>query len=155
MKKTVSAIIVSLAALMALSFAPGVSATPRGAALIGVWDSRVTLTDCNGQTLAAFRATEMFHVGGTLSSTDNTPPTMHGPGFGTWQLLQGRSYAAPFQFFNFNTDGSFAGVQKIQRTVTLSSDGNSYRSVVNFETYDPNGNLVFSGCGSEDATRVP
>lgn len=155
MKKTVPGFIISIAALIALSFAPAALAGPQGNILQGLWDSQVTLTDCNGNTLAAFRATEMFHAGGTLTSTDNTPPTLHGPGFGTWERLPGRSYAAPFQFFNFNPDGSFAGVQKIQRTIMVASDGNSYSSVVTFESYDPNGNLLFSGCGSETATRVP
>lgn len=41
------------------------------------------------------------------------------------------------------------------RTITVGSDQNTYTSVVNFESYDPNGNLLFSGCGSEAATRLP
>lgn len=120
-----------------------------------VWDSQVTLTDCNGHTLAVFRAFEMFNLGGTLTSTDNTPPTLHGPGLGTWQPTGMRTFNAPFQFFNFNPDGSFAGTQKIDRQIRLAADGNSYTSTVTFRTYDPDGNLVFSGCGSEIATRLP
>jgi hypothetical protein len=64
-------------------------------------------------------------------------------------------YSAPFQFFNFNEDGSFAGVQKITRTIAIAADGNTYTSQVNFASYDPNGNLLFSGCGTEAATRLP
>lgn len=156
MKKTFLKSIVSLSALIALSCAPAaLAAGEAGGALNGVWDSQVTLTDCNGNTLVSFEAYEMFHAGGTLTSTDNTPPGQHGPGFGTWRRVSGRSYAAPFQFFNFNADGTFAGTQKITRTITLRADGNSYTSMVNFGTYDPSGNLVFSGCGTETATRLP
>jgi hypothetical protein len=115
----------------------------------------VTLTDCNGFTLAVFRAFEMFHQGGTLTSTDNTPPTLHGSGLGTWQRAGGLKYTAPFQFFNFNADGTFAGTQKIDRQILVAADGNSYTSTVTFATYDPDGNLVFSGCGTEIATRLP
>lgn len=112
MKKTILKSILSLGALVALSFAPAALAAPRVEPLIGVWDSQVTLTDCTGHTLVSFEALEMFHTGGTLTSTDNTPPGRQGPGFGTWKRLRTLSYAAPFQFFNFNADGSFAGVQK-------------------------------------------
>lgn len=122
--------------------------------LEGVWDSQVTLTDCNGHTLAAFEAYVMFHQGGTLTSTDNTPPTLHGPGFGTWQRMGGRNYNAHFQFFNFNADGTFAGVQKIDTQIHPAAHGNSYTSTVAFAAYDVNGNLIFSGCGTEVATRI-
>ncbi|MBA3832082.1 MAG: hypothetical protein H0X34_09350 [Chthoniobacterales bacterium] len=155
MKKTILRSIVSLSALIALNFASAALAAPGEVPLRGVWDSQVTLTDCNGNTLVSFEAFEMFHAGGTLTSTDNTPPTGHGPGVGTWTRLNRRSYSAPFQFFNFNADGSFAGTQKIMRRITIGPDGNTYTSVVNFEIYDPNGNLVFSGCGTEAATRLP
>ncbi len=138
-----------------LSFAPAALAAPGGGPLPGGWDSHVTLTDCNGNTLASFEALELFHADGTLTSTDNTPPTGHGPGLGTWQRLNRQSYSAPFQFFNFNPDGSFAGTQKIMRTITVGTSGTTYTSVVHFESYDPNGNLVFSGCGTETATRLP
>lgn len=122
--------------------------------LEGLWDSHVTLTDCHGHTIADFRAFELFNRGGTLNSVDNTPPTGHGPGEGTWEYLGGRRYSAPFQFFNFNPDGSFAGVQKIERKFVLDNDADRYTSVVTFEALSPNGNVVFSGCGTETATRV-
>ena len=155
MKKTILKAIVSLGALIVLSVAPATRAASGGADLTGVWDSQVTLTDCNGHTLVSFEAHEMFHAGGTLTSTDNTPPTLQGPGSGTWKRTTQRSYSAPFQFFNFNADGTFAGTQKITRTITIAANGNSYTSVVNFGSYDPAGNLLFSGCGTEVATRLP
>ena len=123
--------------------------------LEGVWESHATLTDCNGHILVASLAYEMFASGGTLTSTDNAPPTQHGPGLGTWRHLGGRNYAAPFQFFNFNPDGSFAGVQKINRLIVVAPNGHSYTSTVAFASYDPNGNLLFQGCGTETAVRLP
>ena len=155
MKRIVRSLIVSIIALVACTISRTSFAAQSGAALEGVWDSQVTLTDCHGGTIAAFRAYVTFNRGGTLNSTDNAPPTMHGPGLGTWQRLGGRSYSAPFQFFNFNPDGSFAGVQKISRTITLEAGGDSFTSVVTFESFDPEGNLLFAGCGTEIATRLP
>jgi hypothetical protein len=80
---------------------------------------------------------------------------LHGVGLGRWKYLSGQDYSTHFQFFNFNADGSFAGTQKIKTRITLASDGNSYTSVVTFQTLDPDGNVVFSGCGTEIATRLP
>src|SRR5450432_2974480 len=104
MKKIMLGSILSVIALVVFAATPAAIAVPRPIPLEGVFDSQVTLTDFNGNTFAAFRAYEMFHTGGTLTSTDNSPPTFHGPGFGTWQRLNGRKYSAPFQFFNFNPD---------------------------------------------------
>jgi len=156
MKTMIRKSIVSLAmtALLALTVAPASVSAQEPPSLAGVWNSEVTLTDCNGNTLRVFRATVMFIQDGSLVSTDNAPPTSHGPGLGRWRHLSGRNYGALFQFFNFNPDGSYAGLQKIRRKITLSADGNSYTSVVTFESFDPNGNLLFSGCGSESATRL-
>jgi hypothetical protein len=149
--------IVSMLALIALTLpAASLDSQQHGQSqLEGVWESHVTLTDCNGHTIAAFLAYEAFASGGTLTSTDNTPPTLHGPGLGTWRHLGGRNYAAPFQFFNFNADGSFAGVQKINRQIVVAPNGHGYTSTVAFASYDPNGNLLFQGCGTETAVRLP
>ena len=143
-------------AVIALTVASGEVPDMHGGGFEGsVWQSQVTLTDCNGHTIAVFSAFEMFNQGGTLTSIDNTPPTLHGPGLGTWERTGLRSYSAPFQFFNFNPDGSFAGTQKIDRQIHLSAHGNSYTSTVTFQRYDSEGNMVFSGCGTEIATRLP
>lgn len=155
MRKLIVSSIVALSAFVALTVSPASFATTPRTLLEGAWDSQVTLTDCNGNTLVTFRAYAIFNRGGTLTSTDNMPPTAHGPGLGTWERIGGRNYTAPFQFFNFNPDGSFAGVQKINRTITLAADANSFTSVVAFDSYDPNGNLLFSGCGFETAARLP
>jgi hypothetical protein len=165
MKKMILKCIVSLsmAALAALTVATAsaqqtaVSASNSGQQaerLEGLWDTHVILTDCHGHTIAEFRAFKLYNRGGTLNSVDNTPPTGHGPGEGTWQYLGGRNYSAPFQFFNFNPDGSFRGVSKIERKITLDGDADEYTSVIAFESLDPNGNVVVSGCGTETATRV-
>ena len=125
-----------------------------GGPLVGFFDSTVTLTNCNGVVIKSFEAYEMFHQGGTLTSTDNQPPSSRGPGFGTWQTLGGRSYSAPFEFFSFNADGTFAGEVKINRVIQLGADGNTYTSEGSVEIVDPNGNVIATFCVSEVAARV-
>jgi hypothetical protein len=156
MKKLILGSIVMMIAAAALSASPAEASELFAIPLHGsVWDSQVTLTDCHGHTLTVFRAFEMFNLDGTLTSTDNMPPTSHGPGLGTWHLTGVRRFSAPFQFFNFNPDGSFAGTQKIDREIHLAANGNSYTSTITFRSYDPTGNLIFSGCGTETAVRLP
>ena len=144
-------------ALAALILTPASLSAQHGASLEGVWDSQVTTTDCNGNILMAFRSFELFHQGGTLTTTGNAnSPALSSPGLGTWQRTPGmRTFTSPIQFFTFNPDGSFAGTVKLERQIHLSADGNSYTATSTFAFYDPDGNLVFSGCGTDVGTRLP
>ncbi|MGI8955465.1 MAG: hypothetical protein ACR2II_00930 [Chthoniobacterales bacterium] len=143
-------------ALVALTVAPAASAGQQSASLEGAWDSQVTNTDCNGNIFAEFRSFEIFHQGGTFTGTGNlSSPALGGPALGTWQLRGMRTFNASFQFFTFNPDGSFAGTLKVTSQIHLSADGNSFTSTDTFAIYDPDGNLVFSSCGTEVATRLP
>ena len=125
-----------------------------GGRLVGVFDTHLTLTNCHGVVIRTLEALQMFNQGGTLASTDNQPPSSRGAGFGTWQNMGGRSYSAPFQFFSFNPDGTFAGTVKIARNILLAADANSYTSTVSVEILDPNGNVIATLCGTESATRL-
>jgi hypothetical protein len=156
MKKITLKSLVSTMALAALILTPAsLSAQPR-ASLEGAWDSQVTSTDCNGNILMAFRSFELFHQGGTFTGTGNTPnPELGSPVLGTWQRTGMRTFNSTFQFFTFNPDGSFAGTVKIAGQIHLSDHGNSFTGTSTFGVYDPDGNLVFSGCNTEIATRLP
>ena len=119
----------------------------------GVWDSRVTIRNCQtGAALTTFRAMETFVRGGSLIDTNAAPTSTRGPGFGRWQHLQGTDFSATFRFFLYNADGSFAGVRRVSRTIFL--DGDNLTSVVNIEVFDPNDALVSTACATEIAKRV-
>ncbi len=163
MKKITLKSLVSTMALAALILTPAslsaqqaLSAQHR-ASLQGAWDSQVTVTDCNGHTVMAFRGFELFHQGGTLTTTGNAnSPALSTPGLGTWQRTPDRrTFTSTLQFFTFNPDGSFAGIVKSAGEFHLSADGNSYTATSTFDVYDSDGNLVFSACGTEAATRLP
>jgi hypothetical protein len=156
MKKITLKSLVSTMALAALILTPASLSAQHGASLEGVWDSQVTNTDCNGNILMAFRSFEAFHQGGTSTVTGNAnSPALSSPGLGTWQRTGMRTFTSTLQFFTFNPDGSFAGTVKIAGQIHLSDHGNSFTGTFTFGVYDPDGNLVFSGCGTEDATRLP
>lgn len=55
----------------------------RGNRIEGVWDSEVTITDCQtGNVLATFRGLGMFIRGGALTQTSNQPPGFFTTGLG-------------------------------------------------------------------------
>jgi hypothetical protein len=126
----------------------------RGEGIEGVWLSQVTITDCKGTTTRAFQALNMFQAGGTLTDTDSQPPASHGPGFGTWERRGSRVFHSVFQFFRFNADGSLAGSNYVDRTITLDADGDGFTSTVAVSVLAPTGVVVGSACGTETAARV-
>ena len=143
-----------LMALLTCTFLATSATAESGGRLVGVFDTHLTLTNCQGVVVRTLEALQMFNQGGTLASTDNQPPSSRGPGFGTWENLGGGSYSAPFEFFSFNADGTFAGTVKIARDIQLAKDANSYTSVVSVEIVNPNGSVIATLCGTEVATRV-
>ncbi|MDQ3256704.1 MAG: hypothetical protein M3R15_22905 [Acidobacteriota bacterium] len=121
----------------------------------GVWESQVTVRVCQtGAPIAPFRGMTMFIRGGSLIATNNNPPTTLGPAFGRWQHLGGRRYNAVFRFFRYNPDGSFAGVQRVTRNITLSPWGDDFTGTISIEIFDGNDNLIQTGCATETAKRV-
>src|SRR5262245_29094594 len=121
--------------------------------ILGVWDSRVTIRNCQtGNPVATFRAMETFISGGGLVDTNAAPPSTRGPGFGRWEYVGGGQYTATFRFFLYNPDGSFAGVRRVSRTIDL--DGDNLTSTVSIEVLDPNDVLTSTACATEIAKRV-
>ncbi|HKW23742.1 MAG TPA: hypothetical protein VJO13_20345 [Ktedonobacterales bacterium] len=121
----------------------------------GVWSSQVVITNCQtGAVMRQFGALNMFIHGGTLADTDTQPPASHGPAFGTWQHSTGPQYTSTFELFRYNPDGTFAGTNKVTRTITLSASSDAFTSVVSVEVEDPTGAALATACGTENATRA-
>ena len=121
----------------------------------GLWNSQVTISDCQTNAVTRqFVAMNLFIRGGTLTDTDVQPPASHGPAFGTWQNTGTMQYTSMFRLFRFNADGSYAGSNKVTRTITLSTDANAFTSTLAVDVEDPAGASVASACGTETATRA-
>jgi hypothetical protein len=146
----------ALGALLAQACTSSTSAQSNDTAdpIEGLWNSRVTITNCqSGAVMRQFQAMNLFMRGGTLADTDVQPPGAHGPAFGTWQNSGVSQYASVFQLFRYNPDGSFAGANKVTRTLTLSTDGNAFTSTIAVDVDDPTGVTISSACGTETGTR--
>ncbi len=154
MKKQIVRLIVWTAALASLAAATPAVLAQEPATLRGTWDTQVTITNCSGTTLGAFAAMQTFVQDGSYLSVDNQPPTTHTTSFGRWHHLNGVNYRLAFQFFTFNSDGSFSGFRKIRSSIVLAADGNSYTADITTEVVAPDGSVVGTGCATAEATRV-
>jgi hypothetical protein len=122
-------------------------------AIVGTWDSRVTLHPCPDPSivLASFRALNQFDRHGALVATSQVAQP---PSLGKWEWLGGRRYRAAFRFQRFGAGGAFEGMTQVTRVIRLSADGDSFTGVVTTELYDLSDTLFASGCGTEVAARV-
>jgi hypothetical protein len=54
----------------------------------------------------------------------------------------------------FNSDGTFAGMQRVTRGFTLAADGKSQTSTNTSQTLDAAGVVLQNGCATDVSTRV-
>jgi hypothetical protein len=122
--------------------------------LEGVWDVTVTIRDSAGNPLQSFRAMNMYIHGGVFEEFGaRNPPGQRGPGMGVWWPEGGDRYSALLEFLRFTADGSFAGTQKVTRTIELSAGLDSFTSIATIQILDMNGQPIQSGYATETATR--
>ena len=101
-KKTILGIftpVFGLIALLTCTFLATSATAESGGRLVGVFDTHLTLTNCQGVVIRTLEANQMFNQGGTLASTDNQPPSSRGVGFGTWENMgKEKTTRRPFSF---------------------------------------------------------
>ena len=68
--------------------------------------------------------------------------------------MEGRLYAASGVFYRFNAAGAFVGSQKIDRTIELAPDGDTYKQVARVTVLDANGNVVTTFTAQATAERM-
>ena len=119
----------------------------------GVWDVSVTIVQCDtGQAIGTGHAILMFSDGGSLTQISTN--SLFGTGLGTWRHLRGEDYTAVDRFYEFKTDGSFAGTSVITRDIELNSNADEYTAPSISELYNPAGQLVSTTCSTTAATRL-
>jgi hypothetical protein len=77
------------------------------------------------------------------------------PQFGRWERISGRLYAGSGTFFRFNPQtGALVGTMKINRTLRLSEDGQSFTTIARVQTLDLSGNVVGGFVALSSAVRM-
>ena len=131
-------------------------ATRLADAIEGVWDSTVTSKDCaTGAALGPpFKALIVFRRGGTF---DVDVGEGGGPSvdiYGLWRRGGGKAYSANAVHHRLNPDGSFVGMNKIQRSLTLADGAGSFTSALKVQILDLDGNVLAEVCPTEAAVRI-
>ena len=126
-----------------------------GGRLEGTWDAQVTIRNCQtGAAIRTFASIGTFMSGGTaLDSTSGIPQAGKTPGQGVWSHVSGNTYRLKFKSFSFDASGNFTGWTIINHEANLNRRADEYESAGTAEVYDPNGNLLFTGCSTTTATR--
>ena len=120
-------------------------------ALEGVWKTVVTFRDCQtGVPHGSIQTLRTIAAGGTMSETN---PSFPSSGHGIWKRTSRRRYSVALTFYAYEANGEFAGNADIREYIKLSRNSDSYTSDSTFRFFDPNGNVVDSGCSTETATR--
>ncbi len=128
-----------------------VAATPDP--IEGTFQSEVTIRDCmTGVAVTTFRGSTAFHQGGTATADNNMAPSSKSVALGTWKKTATGSYTISLRFFRVLTNGSI-GQQRLQRSITLSADGNTLTSTLSAQILDPTDNIIQTICGVETGTR--
>jgi len=77
------------------------------------------------------------------------------PQFGRWERIGGRLYARSGTFLRYNPQtGAHVGSIKINGTLRLSDDGQSYETIAHVLTLDLSGNVVGSFVSLSSAVRM-
>jgi hypothetical protein len=96
-----------------------------------------------------------FYRDGTLTAYANPPGTgpLDTPEAGLWQREPGsQNYSFHDISYVYDENGAFAGSGVVTANVNLTS-ANSFTYSATIEFFDPDGNLLFSGCGRATGTR--
>ncbi len=73
---------------------------------------------------------------------------------GSWAKTGKRKYLVTFKQIFYGADGSFQGGNKVRNLINLNSNGNQMSGQYQFDYTDANGNVVYSGTGTIQATRI-
>ncbi|HZT16766.1 MAG TPA: hypothetical protein VFA19_12550 [Gaiellaceae bacterium] len=124
--------------------------------LSGTWITTVSLTNPPPGVDATFQALDTFVAGGgILVSSSQSHPTTRSLAHGSCVHTRAQTFACTFAWFRFDpATGSYLGMQRVRRTMTLSNDQKSFQAADIVEVLAPDGTVVASIKGSEAGRRL-
>ena len=156
---------IALATLFALCAGPTIAASSDDIAapqallpanrIVGMWTVAVTIGRCQGGPQNTFTAFNTFHLGGTMSDTNDHAATVRSPGQGVWQYSGYGQYRSRMQFFRFlPATGAFDGIVDKRETIQLNAQATQYTTTVYARILNADGSLRTELCGSAIGNRV-
>jgi hypothetical protein len=150
---TIALVVLTILVAGAMSAAAASTDDPHSSAhaIVGSWDVALTLPGLPpGRVLATFTSD-----GGTVESA-NSAPALRGASHGAWERLEPNLFSVTRVFFRFNPQtGAYLGTTKVNATVRVARDGETFAAVSISELRDPDGNVVLTGLrGTAAGTRI-
>lgn len=130
--------------------AGGATSESAGNQLAGTW----TVTVNRPPPLPAVSSLQAYTAQGSMIESGNDSAS-RSPQYASWKRIGGREYAATGIFFRFNPQtGAFLGRMKINRTIELAQDGQSFTFRGSSTVLDANGNVVVTVPASGSGQRL-
>lgn len=143
------------ALLLAAAARTQVSGNGKANRLEGTWRTQGTAINCQtGAPIRTFQGLSSFLPDGSNIATGASNPALMSSGHGVWEHTEGRTFTNTLVFFRFNADGSFAGTQKVTRTIELDGSGDAFMSTNSLEIADASGNVIATACSTETGHRL-
>jgi len=128
-------------AIGAMAASAGTNGAAHGSAntLAGTWESTINPP----APQPPVQSLQVYNRDGGWGETSNQDPRTRSAMYGSWERVHDHLYAATGIHFLFNPEtGAFTGKRKIDRTLELSNDGQTFLVVAKVTTFDTNGNVL-------------
>jgi hypothetical protein len=132
---------------------PGRGRADAGHALAGTW----LVTSNRPAPLPPLAILQTFTDDGSTIESPNEPSATRTPAYGSWKHIEGRLYASTVLSFRFDpATGTYLGRTKVDRTIELAPDGQTFRLVGRVTLFDVAGNVVgaLRSVGTAERMRV-
>jgi hypothetical protein len=147
----VAVLVTATVAAGAISVAANADAASAGNQLVGTWQVTVN----RPAPLPPLHSLQVFTDGGSVIEMANEWPAERTASYGSWERVEGHRYASTMVFFRFvPLTGEYLGTRKINRTIVLADDGQSFAHVARVTTFDPNGNPLGSFIARATGVRM-
>lgn len=134
----IALVVVAIAVAGGAIATAGAASEGSGNQLAGTWVATVN----RPAPLPPLTSLQVYTDKGSMVESANDTMA-RSPQYASWRRSEGREYAATGVFFRFDPrTGAFLGKQKINRTIKLSGDGQSFTFQGRATVYDANGNVV-------------
>ena len=135
----VAALAACVIAGMTASAGTSAAAHPQPNTLAGTWESTINLP----APAPPVQSLQVYNRNGSWVEVSNQDPRSRSAMYGSWERIHERLYAATGVHFLFNPEtGAYIGTRRINRTVELSHDGQTFKLVAKVTTFDTNGNVL-------------
>ena len=105
--------------------------------------------------LAPLKSVQVFTSSGAMIEMANESQATRTAQYGAWERIRGRLYAASGIIYRFDRQGNFVGTTKINKTIKLGSDGNTFKHIARVSVYDASDHLLTRFVGRASGVRMP